>query len=92
MTGGVDASADGDSEGGVDALCGAHCACLAETCATTAGYPFAAAGSCASFCAGLGAAERACFPKWCTDAKAAAGSKVHLCEHAWGAFGLDECP
>jgi hypothetical protein len=94
----TDASVDpeGGAEGGADAapdtFCADYCTCLTDTCATVAEYPFAAAGSCEAHCAVLSAAERACWPKFCADAKASTTNKVHLCEHAWGKLGLDECP
>lgn len=89
--GGSDAvAADAGSDGAsADPACAAYCACLASACATIAGYPFAAAGSCASACAAQSADERACFPKWC--AKAESSRSKHDCEHAWGGLGLDEC-
>lgn len=88
----VDAATDAAPDAAVDQLCIDHCACLAETCTTFAGYPFAAPGSCAAACAQLGAPERACLPHWCVDAKASTSTKAHLCEHAWNMYGLDECP
>jgi hypothetical protein len=86
----ADAQIDGDPG---DTLCLAFCACMAETCTSTAGYPYADARACAGACGQLGQPERACFPSWCAQAKNATGTrKSHLCEHAWGKFGLDECP
>lgn len=94
--GDTDAATEGGADGGADAapdpFCTDYCACLADTCTAIAGYPFAAAGSCATHCAALSAAEKACWPKFCNDAKASMNNKDHLCEHAWGAHDLDECP
>lgn len=71
-------------------VCHEYCECMTATCSGVAGYPFAEGGSCESACAAFPAAEKACFPNWCDDAKAAS-DKTHLCKHAWGANGLDEC-
>jgi len=54
------------------------------------GYPFADAAACLAVCAGYSKEEVTCWTKWCEDAKQST-SKEHLCQHAWGAFGLDEC-
>lgn len=89
---GADGGTDGGSDAAPDTLCTDYCTCLADTCAALAGYPFAAAGSCAAHCSALSAPERACWPKWCSDAKASTSNQVHLCEHAWGMYDLDECP
>lgn len=69
--------------------CASLCACLASTCTTYAGYPFAASGACEASCAALGEAERTCYPKWCAKAKVTPSK--HLCEHAWGELGTAEC-
>lgn len=83
---------DAAADAAPDTFCADYCTCLADTCAAIAGYPFAAAGSCASHCAVLSAEEKACWPKFCADAKTSTSNKMHLCEHAWGSLGLDECP
>lgn len=81
-----------DGDAAADPLCTSYCKCLTDTCSTQTGYPFAAAGSCAAKCASMSAAERKCWPNWCEQAKAGGAAKEHLCEHAWGALDLDECP
>ncbi|MBX3185374.1 MAG: hypothetical protein KF819_00100 [Labilithrix sp.] len=94
----VDAGEAGDggdassTDGGETDVCPAYCTCLAEACSAIAGYPFAAAGSCAARCAAMTADEKKCWPGFCEQAKTSAASKAHLCEHAWGDLGLDECP
>jgi hypothetical protein len=87
-----DAGGDG-STSDVDAgdPCVAYCQCMADTCSTQAGYPFANPADCATACAQQAPEERACWPQWCAQAKSADATKTHLCEHAWGKFGLDEC-
>ncbi len=88
-----DASADAGSDSGGDAahdagdggdtLCTAYCACMTATCAAITGYPYTAPGSCESACAGFDQQARACWPKFCEEAKDDADKK-HNCEHAWG--------
>lgn len=87
----TDSGSEAAADSGPDLLCQTYCACLNDTCSTQTGYPFAAAGSCATACAAMNADQRKCWPNWCEQAKASA-NKEHLCEHAWGALGLDECP
>lgn len=79
-----DASATADA-------CDAYCACVGATCAAQDGYPFATPASCAAECAKFSLAERTCWSKMCASAQGGGGNKEHLCEHAWGEFGLDEC-
>ncbi len=88
-----DGGADGGPSADADAgdPCATYCQCMQDTCSTQAGYPFATPADCASACAQQAAEERACWPVWCAQAKSATTTKAHLCEHAWGKFGLDEC-
>jgi hypothetical protein len=79
------------SDSGVAPWCVDHCACMATTCAAYEGYPWSGAGDCESECSTWGDAEADCFPMWCSMAARAGASAAHLCEHAWNAFGLDEC-
>lgn len=92
--GNTDAGADGAAEvdGGPDASagCASYCDCLAATCGSQMGYPFATPDQCMSACSTQSVDEKTCFPKFCAQAKTLA-DKGHACEHAWGAFGLDEC-
>lgn len=88
----TDSASEAAADSGPDLLCLTYCTCLTDACSTQAGYPFAAAGSCATACATMNADQRKCWPNFCEQAKASSGSKEHLCEHAWGALGLDECP
>lgn len=70
--------------------CPAFCTCMEQTCSMVTGYPYKMQGACLDACKKLGPDERACFPKWCEMAKSSS-QMMHLCEHAWGAFGIDEC-
>jgi hypothetical protein len=79
-----------DGGGGDGPSCEAHCMCLMQTCATEMGYPFPTAEQCKTTCNGWTAEEKICLPKWCIKAKDVA-NKTHLCEHAWGKLGTDEC-
>lgn len=75
------------------AECTAHCACMAEQCATVSGYPYKSEKECTNSCGRFSAAELKCWSYFCTAAKAQTGStKTHSCQHAWGTLGLEECP
>jgi hypothetical protein len=95
----LDASTDGyvdpdaaPVEAGPDSgdICAPYCECLTDTCASQSGYPFSGVADCVSQCGPLSVEEKDCLPKWCEQAKTLS-DKVHVCEHAWGKFGLDEC-
>jgi len=74
-----------------DTLCEDYCVCMDRTCFAYSGYPFSGLSQCMQFCAGWSAEERACFPSWCDEARNGSPFIQHVCEHAWGAYGLLEC-
>jgi hypothetical protein len=79
--------------GAPSAECVAHCECMKTTCATYASYPYTLDKDCTAHCGRFTAPEMKCWTYWCTEAKKATGSsKQHLCQHAWGTWGLEECP
>lgn len=78
------------ADAGGDNPCEAHCVCLMQTCAAETGYPFPTPEECKTTCNGWTKEEKICLPKWCLKAKDVA-NKTHLCEHAWGELGTDEC-
>ena len=71
--------------------CKAYCDCMQPTCGTQMGYPFPNAAACTSACTMYSAPQYKCYLYFCNEAKRT-GSKGHNCQHAWGMFGLDECP
>jgi hypothetical protein len=74
--------------------CTSYCICMARTCAEVPEYPFAEAGTCHDYCADLTPDELTCFARSCTSAGVpgqSEGVATHLCLHAWGTFGLEEC-
>lgn len=75
------------------AECVAHCTCMTEHCAKYAGYPYESEKGCTDACGRFSAAEAKCWGYFCTRAKTESGStKTHTCQHAWGTWGLEECP
>ena len=72
--------------------CVEYCQCVGTTCVAEPGYPFADEAACLSACADFTEPELTCWTMWCTDAAADATLLDHLCSHAWGELGLDECP
>jgi len=75
------------------AECVAHCACMSAQCATYAGYPYAGEKACTDHCGRFSAPEMKCWSYFCNEAKTQTGStKSHMCQHAWGTWGLEECP
>lgn len=86
-----DAAAEGDAEAAAPVdPCASYCACLGTTCSALPGYPHASPDACLAACAAFTADQKACWPKFCEEAKAGV-STTHNCEHAWGKLGLDEC-
>lgn len=83
-------STDSGSTSGGNAGCAAYCTCMSGTCATEVGYPWADEAACLSACEQFTTAEMTCWDMWCYQASLG-GAVDHLCEHAWGANGLDEC-
>lgn len=71
--------------------CEGYCECMGETCAEIMGYPWSDITGCLEACAGYDEPQMSCWSMWCTEATRGA-LVVHLCEHAWGSYGLDECP
>jgi hypothetical protein len=66
---------------------------MSLNCPTQAGYPYADDAACKSACAAFSAEEYACWSKYCGWVPLASSEEdeTHLCQHAWGMFGLDEC-
>jgi len=101
---GPDATTQGASNGNQDeavgggghdesgSACSDFCRCMGSTCSSQEGYPFTDSADCEQTCSQLDDEQRSCFSHWCNAAITDAAERVHLCEHAWGAFGLDECP
>lgn len=83
--------AGGESTTGASPECAAHCACMTEWCAGAAGNPWPDETSCLTACAAWDGAELACYGMWCEEIESNPGLADHLCEHAWGEFGLAEC-
>lgn len=96
-TTGTDPSTDGDgasdSSGGPSGSpeCEAYCGCVVPTCETEPGYPFADETACFDFCAERTAEELSCWMGFCDAVATSPGLELHLCEHAWGELGLNEC-
>lgn len=80
-----------DTSGGPSPACEGYCACMSETCQAIEGYPWGEDADCLEACAGYDEPQFTCWAMWCAEAMKGA-LVVHLCEHAWGKFGLDECP
>jgi hypothetical protein len=89
-TGQIDTSSEAGSTGGSGA-CADHCACMTVTCSAYPDYPYRSEQACNDACDGFSTDELACWSMWCTEAVGGGGAQEHLCEHAWGAFGLGEC-
>lgn len=82
---------DPGTSGGPSPACEGYCECMGETCTEIAGYPWSDIAGCLDACAGYDEPQMTCWSMWCTEAKKGA-LVVHLCEHAWGMYDLDECP
>jgi len=76
---GSDAAADAADSGG--GACATYCTCMAATCATEPGYPYANEAACLTACAAFDAKGVTCVAAACEKAKTAA-DKDHECEHA----------
>ncbi len=75
------------------AECMAHCTCMTEQCSTYSGYPYTTEKACTDHCGRFTAPQMKCWSYFCTAAKTQTGStKSHTCQHAWGTWGLEECP
>jgi hypothetical protein len=66
-----------------------YCGCLGQACASFAGYPHADEAACLAACEGLSEPELTCWSAYCDQALD--DPSEHVCEHAWGELGLDEC-
>lgn len=80
-----------DTSGEPSPVCVSYCECMGSTCQAIEGYPWGDDAGCLEACAGYDAPQSTCWAMWCAEAMKGA-LVVHLCEHAWGKFGLDECP
>jgi hypothetical protein len=76
------------------AECSSYCTCMIAVCTKYAGYPFADEKACLAKCAAYSPPQLKCFAYFCADAKktTSASTREHSCRHAWGAWGLEECP
>ena len=93
-TGVADTAKPDPWDGGMPSMeCVAHCECMKTTCSTYSGYPYKTTTDCTNHCGTFDAAQMKCWTYWCTEAvKASSTTKDHLCQHAWGTWGLEECP
>jgi mono/diheme cytochrome c family protein len=92
--GAPDAAADAGSgdAGAVSPMCTAWCACLDLRCSDYPEYPFATKEECHATCTARTATELTCWTDFCERIPMSSMSlRMHLCEHAWGGLGLDEC-
>jgi len=71
--------------------CTKFCTCMAASCANQPGYPYPTPAACLTSCAAFTEQEKTCWSSGCGTAETAITNKQHLCEHAWGQYGLDEC-
>lgn len=90
-TGGTTAIGGGGQAEGGASVCGLYCACMVDACAAIEGYPYEDEAACTSACEAFSADELDCFGSFCVQASQSPGAVDHLCEHAWGAAGTDEC-
>jgi hypothetical protein len=60
------------------------------SCGDQPTYPWADSDACEAACDAFTDDELACYDMWCLEVDQG-GDPVHLCEHAWGDFGLNEC-
>lgn len=88
-SGSTGSTGDGTT-GGVSLECLAYCECMSATCVDIPGYPWGDDAGCLAACASYEEPELTCWIMWCAEAMEGT-LVVHLCEHAWGEFGLDEC-
>jgi hypothetical protein len=73
-------------------MCTTWCGCLELRCSTYSENPFQTVDECHAACDMHSAAELSCWTDFCERIPmSSAGLRMHLCEHAWGALGLDEC-
>ena len=70
--------------------CISYCSCLDLTCSSYEKYPYESKEQCLSVCSKLTDKETACWSYFCSQKDDS--MQEHLCEHALGEFGLDECP
>jgi hypothetical protein len=88
---GGDGGAGGGAGGGDPASdCELLCSCLEATCSSLEGYPYADTAACLTNCEAHTAEEVTCWGQFC-DQAATSADPDHLCEHAWGDLGLEEC-
>ena len=92
----TDATTSGDTtgageSGGVSPACEAWCGCLELNCTEFPGYPFASVDECHTTCADLSTEEITCWQGFCEEVADNPALADHLCDHAWGALGLNEC-
>ncbi len=81
-----------ESTGGpVDPACASLCDCVDASCSTLPGYPFDSSADCLDQCTGFTAEETACWGGFCAEITDNPALADHLCEHAWGGLGLQEC-
>ncbi len=91
-------AADAPGDETTEDACGAYCACMRRTCDELAGYPYvgdAGDEQCLGVCRAFSEKERTCWSRSCRTADTYADVPTvheHLCQHAWGTFGLAECP
>lgn len=74
------------------AECVTHCECMKENCAKYSRYPYKTDKDCTDHCGAFTAPEYKCWFYFCGEAKTATSNNEHWCEHAWGTWGLEECP
>jgi mono/diheme cytochrome c family protein len=88
-------STEGDTEssgsGDPSAECEAWCGCLLEFCAEIEDYPFDSLDACYSKCAATEASLLQCWSDFCSEIKEKPAEAPHLCDHAWGGLGDNEC-
>lgn len=88
--------ADDAGDDALEEACGAYCACMRRTCTKVSGYPYDvdAGADCLGVCRAFSARERTCWSQSCRTAELydVASVRDHLCQHAFGTFGLNECP
>lgn len=89
----ADTARDPWDGGPPSAECVAHCECMQTNCAAASGYPYAAPRDCTDHCGRFTAPQMKCWSYFCAEAaKATPANKIHNCQHAWGTWGVEECP
>jgi hypothetical protein len=92
-TGAADTGRPDPWDGGEpSAECVAHCECMLTNCSKYSRYPYADARACTDHCGHFTAPELACWSYFCGEGGTATSNNEHWCEHAWGTWGLEECP